>query len=323
MVEISNIGPLGDNNGGNGSKKTDEKKSTEVRTSAFDDYKEHKRKAEQEFNDFRNEANSNYESFRNKAERKYEDFRQRVMGKFEQTVNSHTPSDETIKNPPKSRRDEINENYAKALADPNNWEVLTLHEGIKSPLVDKPKTPPVYNPEQSEATRTPEKVEDTKPTTEVVNNTQPEAVNQKKPQQVPMNIISRDGVIGKYRITPGSNGEGFSLATNMSVSGGGEAKEFFRLNGNKGNEIHYNKDNKRYTFRGIQSHDMSFLQSRMTMASQSVSINNAIYNDLLQKQKNGVELSDAEKSFIKYHLENIDRYGLSVDNEGNLINKSE
>ena len=61
----------------------------------------------------------------------------------------------------------------------------------------------------------------------------------------------------------------------------------------------------------------------MMNTAQRVSIDNAVYNDLLAKQKNGTELSDAEQSFIQSHLQNLERYGLGVDEEGNLIDKSE
>ena len=60
----------------------------------------------------------------------------------------------------------------------------------------------------------------------------------------------------------------------------------------------------------------------MDFTSQKISINNAIYNDLLTKQKSGTELTDAENLFIKSHLKDLQKFGIGVDNSGNLINIS-
>lgn len=325
MVEISNVGPLGDN-GSNGPKKPVRQNSSEKSTSTFDEYrkfqqeklneyKEFQQKTLEEFESFRNEKLQEFENFRNEAMERFDSFRQSVIG-GEKDNTKAAAEEKLLNNTPDAMED--------ALA--SEWKEYKAQPGISFYSKPKPKTAPVYNPEASPVkdidADTAAGGADRTNLVSAKDNPSVETPQQEK-SKIPFSVVERDGVIGKYKITTGSDGTGFSLATNMSVSRGGEAMDFFRLNGDAGNEMKYDKDSKRYSFRGIQSHDQSFLQSRMTMASQSVSINNAIYNDLLNKQKNGTELTDAEQSFIKYHFENLERYGLGVDENGNLINKSE
>lgn len=145
---------------------------------------------------------------------------------------------------------------------------------------------------------------------------------QNKPEVTPQKV-ERYGVKGTYILTDGENGNGYRLQTDMTVSGFGEAAKFFRMNDNKGNGVYFDNDTQLYSFRGIERSSLSSLEKIMQTISQKLSINNAIYNDLLSKEKSGVELTNAEKTFMKSHIENIENYRLGLDNNGNLINISD
>lgn len=151
-----------------------------------------------------------------------------------------------------------------------------------------------------------------------VDNVNPQVQNPNSNDEIAE--VSRQGVSGSYSLTAGEDGKGFNLKINMKVSGNGEASRFFTISKDKGNEVYFNEKTQLYSFRGIAHHRLSFLQSRMDFISQNISVNNAIYNDLLNKQKAGTELTDAEKSFIEAHLKNVEQYGLGIDGNGNLIN---
>ena len=132
--------------------------------------------------------------------------------------------------------------------------------------------------------------------------------------------ISSDKVKGSYTLAPSDNGDGYRLDTSsLILNNKGEASSFFEMTNKNGNNI-YQLSNGLYEFRGLQESGMSSLQSRMDSASQDLSLNNAIYNDLSNKQASGVELADYEKAFMSKHLEDLNNYGLALDKNGNIIN---
>lgn len=132
--------------------------------------------------------------------------------------------------------------------------------------------------------------------------------------------ISSDKVKGSYTLAPSDNGDGYRLDTSsLILNNKGEASSFFEMTNKNGNNI-YQLSNGLYEFRGLQASGMSSLQSRMDSASQDLSLNNAIYNDLSNKQASGVELADYEKAFMSKHLEDLNNYGLALDKNGNIIN---
>lgn len=285
MGGVTNVGST-NNNSGVEPKKKPEGKKKEPQVSAFDSYKQFKQQVETEYKDFQAQT-----------KKEYEDYKNAVLGR----------------------------------TDSENGQIYKAHEGEQPPIMNKPKTAPVYNPEQEaggEAVKGKiaadplEGVKDVGP----VEFEEDDSVQNNKPQeteQIPMKDISRNGVTGKYNISPGEDGTGFSLQTDMTISGGGEAKKFFIMNGKKGNEIWYDKNTGLYTFRGVSSHRQSFLNNKISLVSNNVSVSNAIYNDLLAKEKNGTELTDAEKNFKEYHIKNLEKYNLGIDESGNLIDKTE
>lgn len=132
--------------------------------------------------------------------------------------------------------------------------------------------------------------------------------------------ISSDKVKGSYTLAPSDNGDGYRLdKLSLILNNKGEASSFFEMTNKNGNNI-YQLSNGLYEFRGLQASGMSSLQSRMDSASQDLSLNNAIYNDLSNKQASGVELADYEKAFMSKHLEDLNNYGLALDKNGNIIN---
>lgn len=349
MVEISGLpNKVHDKNT---SGKTQAKKSyDEFVKSAFDSYKEFKAQAQAEYDNFKEEALKNFNNFKNNslksANEKYAEKLAQPWLEYEAHEGEKPPLMNKPKTPPvyipdasenvkETEQDNIteqepvyyepqtksdpaksktqvksaNEEYAEKLAEP--WQEYEANEGVKSPLMNKPKTPPVYKPDASGDVRETELDND---------NVKPDI--QKTVPDIKMVKISRQGVSGAYSLTAGENGKGFSLITDMKVTGFGEASKFFRINDNKGNGLYFDEKTKRYSFRGIEHPRLDYLQSRMDFTSQRISINNAIYNDLLTKKKSGTELSDAENLFIKSHLKNLQKLGLGVDSSGNLINIS-
>ena len=209
-----------------------------------------------------------------------------------------------------------------------NGEVMQVQAGIEPPVTDEE---PVYykdSPQNvtvdAETPVTPQgEMKDVGPVEykNKVDNVNQQVQNPKS--NVEMAEVSRQGVSGSYSLTAGEDGNGFNLTTNMKVSGNGEASKFFRMSNDKGNEVYFNEKTQLYSFRGIEYSDINSLQASMDFISQTLSVNNTIYNDLLNKQKAGTELTDAEKSFIDSHLKNVEQYGLGIDSNGNLININE
>lgn len=323
MSEVSNVGPVG--KGGTTPKSVISGKQEKKVGNAFDAYREFKQKSEAQYKDFQAKTQKEYEEFRNKVMQDYNAFKDGVT------------SD-----------DNVDDEYAKVLADPDNWKQYEAHEGEKPPIMNKPKTPPVYNSEneaggeyvQAQIEELPKM--DKPKTAPVYNpadengatvekNTSPEPKVIDKPQGTTepepadteqkklVNQVSRQGASGKYSITEGKNGNGFQLNHEMQVRMLGEARKFFSPGFG---EIKRDEDGF-YNYRGIKSKNYNIVNQRLQSTSIEVSANNAIYNDLLAKKNNGTELTNAEKNFMDYHIKNLALHNLSVDKDGNIIDKSD
>lgn len=165
------------------------------------------------------------------------------------------------------------------------------------------------------------------PEGEAENSREMKAPSKENKTENPLNdqpTIRREGVSGKYIITESDNEHGFDAKSNFKVGMNHEANKFFgkasTIAMDKKDQITRNEDGS-YSFRGIKSKSLNILQQKITMTSQKISGNNAIYNDLLSKQQSGTELTGPEKNFMNAHLQNIAKYGLGVDANGNLIDK--
>lgn len=318
MGGVSNVGPTGSNSGDSTRIVVSGKKEEAV-INAFESYRQFKQQAENEYKNYNEEVQKEFEEFRNKVSKEYNSFRENADDKAA-----------------------FNKAYAKALENPDNWHEYEVHEGIKLPVMNKPTTAPVYRPENrvnSAQIMYDELVTDhepvyynedshvkepaTEPSAEVKNNAP--AVSDEKPSQTKpqsdekpvLKQVSRNGVSGGYNISAGKDGSGFSLQTNMKVTMLGEARKFFSP---EFGEIKRD-ENGYYNYRGIKSKNYNIVTQKVQSTSIQVSSNNAIYNDLLSKKNSGTELTEAEESFIKFHLNNIQRYGLGVDKNGNLVEK--
>lgn len=349
MVKVSGSGGYYDN-GRNSSAPQDTQKTKKNSQSTFVTYQEFKKQAEAEYQAYKDSTYAEYEKYKNDAEEEYNKFKSAVemsQKGFEDTDG--TPVENPLVTGPPEGTDPEYDRLVKGegVYQYTKSEIVQRQTGLpieKIPHLEKDENGNLVNnyydsagkliksvPHNASNPTTPENEADispgadVKPAVPVTPQAEP-TVPQTKPQEEEAvreyTQVSRKGVTGKYSITPGKDGTGFSLATKMNVSMNGEARKFFTHNNTPGNEVMYDDKTQLYSFRGIESSRQSFLQSRMNMASQNVSINNAIYNDLIEKQKNGTELNDAEKSFIKYHLENLQKYNLGIDGNGNIIDKS-
>ena len=135
--------------------------------------------------------------------------------------------------------------------------------------------------------------------------------------------INNEKTVGTYTFLPDGNG-GYRLDAKMQLFGGPEANKLFKtMSIGSGNKAEYDKKTGQYSFRGISSNSRQGLNDILMNISNQVSMNNAIYKDLLSKQQSGVELSDVEKKFMEDHLESLKQYNLGVDAQGNLIDTTQ
>ena len=227
MAEISNIGPGNDNNF-NGTNSSARRDSTEKRTSAFDDYKNFQQKKLKEYQNFRDKKLKEYENFKNQKLKEYEEHKNSVLN-----------------------NDSSNLIGADKAEDDKGAQIP---QKIEYPKMDKPDTPPVKIQEQDTA--------DEPANVKNPDNNQkiPDKTVSKNKQQIPFSTVEREGVIGKYKITAGENGDGFLLATEMNVFGGGEASKFFKPGGFFDDKIKYDEGTKQYSFRGIKANSRFMLQ---------------------------------------------------------------
>lgn len=306
MSEVSNVGPIGNNGSGSPKRKSAGKKEEPV-INAFDAYKQFKQDALAKYKDFQAKSLQEYEEFRNNALKEFNSFRE----------------------------EGADEAYAKALEDPDNWKEYQMQEGIKSPIMDKPKTAPVYNPENEEggqyikAQIQPSPIVD-KPKTAPVYHPEAADAPETPPADPPVekpevpvqkkeaHQVTRQGVSGSYTISEGKNGNGFELNHQMQVRMLGEARKFF----SPGFGEIKRDENGYYSYRGIKSKNYNVVTQKVQSTSIEVSANNAIYNDLLSKKNSGKELTKAEKNFMEYHIKNLAIHNLAVDKDGNLTDIS-
>lgn len=322
MSEVSNVGPIGSNGGGTPKKRTAAKKET-PEINAFDAYKQFKQQAEAEYKEYQNNVKKEYAEFRNKVIQDYNNFREQSIQEFNDL------KDDDIKT--------YNEKYAEALENPDNWKEYQMQEGIKPPIMNKPKTAPVYNPENEEGgqyvkaqVQAPPIVD--KPKTAPVYHPEPADSPEASPAadtsseklEVPVqkkgeaHKVARQGASGSYTISEGKNGNGFELNHQMQVRMLGEARKFF----SPGFGEIKRDENGYYSYRGIKSKNYNVVTQKVQSTSIEVSANNAIYNDLLSKKNSGKELTKAEKNFMDYHIKNLAIHNLAVDKDGNLTDIS-
>ena len=311
-------------------------------------YQEKKEDAIAKYNRMRNEAMSNYESFRNQTVTDYENFRQQVNEDYENFVQQVHEEYENFATPDNNEdvtstsREEANKRYAEVIRQP--WQEYEKQEPIPMPEIDD-SGPIIYQNEQDDSQLVATKITDppklitgpprgTDPEYDkmVQGETQVEETPAETPKprekdnqpEVPKQVIQRDGITGSYSITPGKNGSGFMIVQEMNVSliQNKEYNQYFKADLFGENKIEPNKQGY-YEYRGVKSDNYNIFSSMLRMRGQQTIINNAIYNDLTSKQKSGAELTDAEKNFMQYHLQQLESMGLGLDSNGKIYDLSE
>ena len=191
----------------------------------------------------------------------------------------------------------------------------------EEPVIPKAITGPPRgtNPEYDKMVLGENAVDDStpaEPTPQKVDNSQ---------QKIQKQIIQRDdGIVGIYAITPDESGNGFRVIKQMSVSviKNKEYNKYFKVSLIGENKIEPDAQGY-YNYRGIKSDNYNVFSRMLLSQGQSTLINNAIYDDLVSKQKSGTKLTDAEKNFMQFHLKNLESMGLGRDSNGKLYDLSE
>lgn len=317
-----------------------------------DEYKKFREEQEKEYNEYVKNTNEKFKVFRDNAEAKFEEFylgKEQEFGGSSQKVKSNRDINQRttglpIEEIPHLEKDEngnLVSNYYDSKGNliksvPYKTEpAVNAQSGEKSvetglPIEEVPHLEKdengnfvvnYYDGDGNLVKSTPYKS-----TVEEVQNSSRQSSNDTTLNQDPdkskvqPRAVQADGVKGTYILTEGENGKGFSLKQNMSVSLiNSEVKDFFFPNNR---EITQSSDGT-YEYRGIKSKNFSALQNRIMLTAQRTAMNNAVYQDLLQRQKSGVELTDAEKSFMNQYKGSLASYGLGVDDNGKLFDLKE
>lgn len=308
-------------------------KKKSVTSNVHDDYKKFLEEREKEYNHYRNSVDKEYQEYSAKILKEFDEYKAATMDDFEartllkmQEMEAELEiqkqiMEEVLKNQP-SGVENSTVQFRQAVQNEEHRTGLQIEE---VPHLEKDENGNsivnYYDGDGNLVKSTPYKS-----TVEEVQNTSRQSSNDTTLNQAPdkskvqPRAVQAEGVKGTYILTEGENGKGFSLKQNMSVSLiNSEVKDFFLPNNR---EITQSADGT-YEYRGIKSKNFSALQNRIMLTAQRTAMNNAVYQDLLQRQKSGVELTDAEKSFMKQYKGSLASYGLGVDDNGKLFDLKE
>ncbi len=157
------------------------------------------------------------------------------------------------------------------------------------------------------------------PATPVQDAAQLDNGEQVKQNQEPVKrSINNGNAVGNYSIVSDGHG-GYKVDAHIYSFDGGDAKAFFKTLTISGRDYAEEGPGGMYSFRGVSSNSRQGLERALRNISNQVSMNNAVYKDLLTRQQNGDELSAEEKKFMQDHVKNLEQYNLGVDAQGNLI----
>lgn len=162
-----------------------------------------------------------------------------------------------------------------------------------------PPTPPVPSVKPAVTDTVPKAVAPTAPAPVVENNNS-------------FNELKTGAIKGRYQIIADSNSQGFKLVKDVETIGRPEAQQYFqsRL---------YTAKTEQWSIRGLTGADLYLLQSKADSVATGLSVNTAIYSDLIAKQKSGTKLSDAERKFLQAHLAELSQYGLKLDGNNKIV----
>lgn len=133
------------------------------------------------------------------------------------------------------------------------------------------------------------------------------------------NIINANGVKGSYSITGSDDGGYIIDSSNLSVLPKNPLKNKFL---HAIPDVYDNEDGSVTISKlGLEATDFDEKYARQDLnnkVNQFVS-DHAIYMDLVAKQNNGIQLSDAEQKFVNAHIEKMEKLDIKFDSNGNII----
>lgn len=119
---------------------------------------------------------------------------------------------------------------------------------------------------------------------------------------------------GQYQIIADNSPQGYKLVPgNIETIGQSEAQKFFQQR-----PLYTAKTNE-WSLRGIIGKDAMDVKNKADSVSTSLSVNTAIYSDLIVKQKAGTPLSEAEKKFMQSHIAELQKHGLQLNDKNEII----
>ncbi len=165
-----------------------------------------------------------------------------------------------------------------------------------------------------------ESVENVAPTETPTAPTETPTVPQDDQPKVEPRRVEMRGVAGTYSITGSEDGKSFSVNSRMYASSGHPAQSFFDASFVGKNKMTRTDDGS-YTFRGMKSQSANVLRNLAMERGRTISVNTAIYRDLMTKKDGGTELTKPEQQFVESYLNSLEQYQLGIDDEYNLVDK--
>ena len=190
---------------------------------------------------------------------------------------------------------ELNNNQAENQEQPETKPVPENQE--------QPETPPETKsaPENQEQPETPP---ETKPVPE--NQEQPATTPENEQDVAPVeNVpieISKQGVNIKYTLTPGENGQGFSIAYNGNVTVDQEMLNDMRAGITQGKDGMYSTANGQ-----IKSSNYNVVSMKTINVCQNATIQKAIAEDILSS---GGQLTSEQAAFLRHFDNQMDKFGI-------------
>ena len=168
---------------------------------------------------------------------------------------------------------------------------------------EQPETPPETKPvpENQEQPETP-------PETKTVpeNQEQPAATSENEQDVAPVENapieISKQGVNIKYTLTPGENGQGFSIAYNGNVAVDQEMLNDMRAGITQGKDGIYSTANGQ-----IKSSNYNVVSMKTINVCQNATIQKAIAEDILSS---GGQLTSEQAAFLRHFDNQMDKFGI-------------
>lgn len=206
-----------------------------------------------------------------------------------------------------------NQQYAKDLGNPDNWIEATAQPPMQAPTTGPS---PSENPEYDKIVRggyVP-KEQDVEPQATTAPETTPKTESSNEKREIKMK-----GANGSYSIKSTKNG-GYEVLTNFTITQDNPIKNKFDLMETK---IFYNEKNRMYTVKkgGIIARNInqSFARQFLDLNVNNFIYQHTVYTDLLQRQNNGIKLTEPEQKFMAAHLKQMEKLDINFDANGNIV----